>query len=526
MKYQIHITEQARKQVAAMGLHALLDQLTCRDVGAMESGDVGPYGSIFFHPNQKEALEKQMRAYKANCKIPSLITTDMENGPGHMILGATKFPRMLGCGVADSEELAYEMGKAAALEGLAAGYNWTLSPCVDRLRQPESPMVSTRSAGRDPEHVIKITGAYVRGLQENGMMATLKHFPGDGEDIYDQHLTTSINPLSMDEWMKTDGRIYRELIDQGAMSIMPGHIALPAWDNDDYGVDVPPPASISKKLLTGLLKEELGFDGIIVSDAINMGGIASYMPYYDAMARFWESGGDILLFPRIDARFYQEMERLVAAGQLSLETLRNRAERVLSHKEQIALVNYPEQKQPIDYAAHENASHRMVDGCVRLVRDRKKLLPFAISKESKILHLIITNNAQKELPLYQSFTPVIQTYSDHVTEEAGSASGFNVYKIVENGNFDLIICSIGNRECYGTNVLRLHGMASQSMMCGWMKIGTPVIFVSHYNPFAHLEYQAAMDTVINTYGSIDYTFERVMQGITGAVTLATDPLVG
>lgn len=524
MKYQIRITEQARELVANMDLNTLLDQLTCRDVGATQSGDVGPYGSIFFHPNKKEMLAEQMRTYKANCTLPSLITTDMENGPGKMIIGATDFPRLLGCGVADQEDLAYKMGKCAALEGGDSGYNWTLSPCVDILSRPESPMVSTRSAGRTPEQAIKIAGAYMRGLQDHGMMATLKHFPGDGYDIYDQHLTTVINPQSKSEWMQTDGRIYRELIEQGAMSIMPGHIALPAWDNDDYGVGLPPPASLSKKLLTGLLREELGFDGIIVSDAINMGGVVNYMPYYDAMARFWECGGDILLFPRIDERFYKEMEQQVKGGKLSLDTLRNRAERVLSHKEQMGLFHPPALAPKIDYEAHAAVSRQIVDGCVRTVRDRQNLLPFPIGKQTKVLHVIITNNAQKELELYQSFTKVIETHSDFVTEKVSPFTGMQMFKTIEEGNFDLVICSIGNRECWGTNVLRLHGYASQSMMCGWMKIGTPVVFVSHYNPYTHLEYQAAMDTVINTYGSIPYTFERVLQGITGKATLPADPL--
>ncbi len=526
MRYEITVTARARELVAGMGFRELLDQVVCEHAMPDEWDTLGAYGSFFFHATEKSLLENKIRKLKSMCTIPPLITTDMENGPGNMIVGGTKFPEFLGCGIAGDADLAYEMGKIAAIEGGDLGYNWTLSPVVDLLGLDESPMVSTRAAGRSPEHTVKIAGAYVRGLQDHGMMATLKHFPGDGFDVYDQHLTTPVNPQSKEEWMLKSGRVYKELIEQGVMCVMPGHIALPAWDDDDYGVGVPPPATISRKLITGLLKEELGFNGLIVSDAINMAGIVNYINYYEAIAAFFEAGGDVLLFPRMSARMYQGVERMIDRGALSLDTLRNRAERVVALKDQMGLLAGGSVKAQCDRAAHAAVARRIVEKCTCLVRDRAGYLPATINRETRILHYIITNGDQGEIPLYKSFTAVISQYSDHVEELCNPYHGVEVFNRLESGAYDLVICSIGNRYSYGTNVLRIHGGPARGMMNGWMKLGTPVIFVSHFHPLTFREYEAAMDTVINTYGSTPQTFERLMEAIVGKVRLPPDPISG
>jgi beta-N-acetylhexosaminidase len=525
MRYTINVTDRAKSIVADMDFRALLDQIVCEHAMPEQWDTIGSYGSFFFHATEKDVLARKIQKLKCVCTIPPLITTDMENGPGGMIVGGTKFPQFLGLGVAGDAELAYEAGRIAAIEGGQLGYNWTLSPVVDLLGLDESPMVSTRAAGRSPEHTIEIAGAYVRGLQDHGMIATLKHFPGDGFDIYDQHLTTPVNPQSKEEWLAGSGMVYKKLIDRGIMSIMPGHIALPAWDDDDYGVGLPPPATVSKKLMTGLLKEELGFDGLIVSDAINMAGIVNYMNYHEAATAFFEAGGDVLLFVRMDDRMYAGLERMVDAGKLSLETLRARAARVVALKEQIGLLDGEPATPSVDYDAHAATARKVVDKCTCLVRDRASNLPAKISKDTRILHCIITNADQGELPLYRSFTRVIERHSDNVTELCNPNHGSQVFGALQDGRHDLVICSIGNRYSYGTNVVRIYGSTARGMMGGWMKVGVPVIFVLHYHPLTFREYEAAMDTVINTYGSTEQSFDRVMDAITGKVELPPDPIL-
>ncbi len=516
MKFEIKVTEFAKEIVENMGLEELINQVVCAHSMPGDYDSLGYYGAMFFHPAEKKELEEKIKIVKDKSKIPPFIVGDIENGPGTVIKGSTIFPYMLACSSADDENLAYEMGKAAALESVELGFNWTLSPCVDIIGKIESPMVSIRSAGRSAEQVIKITKAYMKGLQDNGLMATLKHFPGEGFDIFDQHLTISQNSLKKEEWDEKSGKVFKDLIDAGVMAVMPGHIAFPDYDEKDEFFNLYPPATLSKKILNKLLKEELGFKGLIISDAINMSGMSGYMNYYKAAAAFLEYGGDMILFPRLNQAFYDEFKRLIDSGFLKIETLKNRAEKIVSLKNMLGFFN-DELKDNINFNKnkHEEISRKIVDNSVSIVRDRANIIPFKINKNTRILHLILTNNYSNEEELYVSFTKVMQKYSDNVTELINPGHGNSFFDRIYNKEFDLIICSIGNKPAFGTNVIRLHGNVSRSMMQGWMRLGTPVIYVAHFHPFVHFEYDVLMDTVINTYGSIEYTLERVMKGITG-----------
>lgn len=161
---------------------------------------------------------------------PVLVATDMEAGPGTAIVRATEFPSIRAICETEEERLAYETGKIAAIESREALYDWTFGPCVDILKNHFSPITSIRSASEDYKEVIKYTKQYILGLHDNGLIATAKHFPGDGACLFDHHLTTPINPLSKEEWNNSYKKVYEEIINSNIKSIMIGHIALPCYD--------------------------------------------------------------------------------------------------------------------------------------------------------------------------------------------------------------------------------------------------------------------------------------------------------
>ncbi len=519
MKYRIQITKSAVAAAQGLGFRQLLNQVCCPTFGRIGEEKLEEFGAMFFHPMERSELGRITGLFRASCAIPPFIVSDLECGPGNMILGATKFPYMMGLSQTNSEELAYETGRISALEAGELGYNWTFSPVADLAADPDSPVVGMRSPGMDPDHAVKIAGAYMAGLQENGMMATIKHFPGDGYTTWDQHLTTPVMPLDKQAWYDGPGRVFRDLIERGAMAVMPGHIALPAFDEpDERGLY--PPATVSKRLLIDLLRGELGFDGLIVTDAIEMGGIVGYMNYYDACAAALESGCDMLLFPRMDERFYAEMERRVEEGALTLATLRDRAARIIALKEQFGLFNGETEapKPPLDLAAHEAAAVQVAERSITVVRDRQGLVPFPIRKATKVLHTVIMNNADRNEELLERMKQSLSHYSDHV-EQWIDPGPDALYQAAVEGRFDLIVCSIGSRLSYGLNVVRLHDEVARNMMGGWTKLGTPVIFVAHFHPFVHKEYEASIDTIINTYGDIACTVPLLVQGIAGERTL-------
>lgn len=508
MKFEIKISQEAKRIVNELSTKELLNQVLCPfDSCSNDGRGFDDFGSLFFHPSDSETIKPKIDEYKNICKIPPFIVSDFEAGPGIMISDTTHFPSFMALSETGSEELAYEAGKIAAIEAGKLGFNWTFSPVADIVKEATNPIVSTRGASDNIDTVIKIAGAYVKGLQDNKMIATIKHFPGDGFTSHDQHLTTTVNPLSMDEWYKKSGRVFKELIDDGAMCVMPGHISLPAYD--DKGLNgIHPPATLSKKMLQNLLRGELGFKGLIVSDAIEMGGAVGYMNYFDACSACIEAGCDVLLFPMINDIFYNEMFMQIEKGNLSLETLRERATRLISLKMQLGLFDDSVEEINYDKSLHLETVKKVVDKSVKIVRDRNNILPFNINKESKILHLGIMNSISEHEKMLEKFTNELKKHVDIVDEllDPGPAT---IFQKAYSKEYDLIICSIGNKIEYGLNEGVLSGKVARNMMGGWTKLDTPVVFVAHYHPFVHLEFEAQTDTIINTYGNVDYTFERL-----------------
>lgn len=530
MKYTLSPSPQARTLAERLSLRQAANQVCCPLLNFEPSE---PLGGAHLSRGTREKLAAQTQALRDACALSPLAgeplqllpfcTADLECGPGRVVLGTSEFPDFMGLGANDSEELAYEVGKATALEARSVGLNWTFSPCVDLAELADSPVVSTRSAGRNVEQVIRVARGYLRGLQDHGVVSTLKHFPGDGHATYDQHLTTVQNPLSRADWWQGPGRVYRELIEAGAKTIMSGHIALPAFDEPDAR-GLYPPATVSSRLLADLLRGELGFAGLLVSDAMGMGGVAGFVPPFEAYWRFLEAGGDCVLFARVtERRFYPEFERALREKILSERTLYDRAARMIQFKHDQGLLALgapharakPATLPPVDAAAHASLALRVADGAVTLVRDRERLLPFSLQRATRVLHVVL---ASPSYPQYEeqraAYTALTAALGERCTVEELNDPGPHVlFERVDQ--FDLVICSIGAATSWGVSVARLHGPICRNLMEGWMRLGTPVVFINHIHPFVHLEFDALMDCVINTYRSLPSTGERIVRGLTG-----------
>ncbi|HHW49085.1 MAG TPA: hypothetical protein GXX14_10805 [Clostridiaceae bacterium] len=517
MKFKIGYSEKAERIVKSLSVKELINQIICplyKDVPAVEN-----CGGAYFAADTRENLRKKVDTFVESCSIPPFVVSDFECGAS-MILDSDHFPSMMGLSQCNSEELAYEAGRIAAEEGAELGFNWTLAPVADLAFNPDSPVVGLRSAGKYPEQAIKAIKAYMKGVQDFGMLATAKHFPGDGFSTYDQHLTTPENPLDMESWHKLSGYVFREMINEGVAAVMTGHISLPAYDEKDRKLGLFPPSTLSRRLIQDLLKTELGFEGLVISDAMIMGGCVGFMNCYEACARFLESGGDMLLFVTPDENFYRQMEQLIENGKLKLETLRDRAYRILAVKDKMGLLDgtCKAGRSIADTKRNSSIVKEVAERSITIVRDRENLLPFNVKRETRVLYLVIVNGYEVMKGVYDGFCEEIRKYSDHV-DMLVDPGPFEIEKRIKSGDYDLVICSIGNYLDWAVNVVRLHGPVARNMACGWMKMGVPVIFISHFHPYVHKEYEAAIDTIINTYGHTTYTNEYLMKGICGLVPL-------
>lgn len=296
-----------------------------------------PLGSAFFKYDPPERCVECIDLLQAEARIPLLIASDLEHGAGAMIAGAANYPYPMALGAAADPELAYRMGRDTAREGRAYGCHWTFSPVVDLNINFQNPVTNIRSLGDDAEKVAPLAAALIRGLQENGeMAATAKHFPGDGMDDRDQHICTSVNSLSVADWRRTYGKVWKAAFDAGAMSVMVGHISFPAYEGLSGDPAAALPATLSAKMQIDLLRGELGFEGLIVSDAVVMIGISSRVGREEKALQNILTGSDVVLFcePREDFR------RLMAAvrdGRLTVERVDQSVRRVLEMKARLGL---------------------------------------------------------------------------------------------------------------------------------------------------------------------------------------------
>jgi beta-N-acetylhexosaminidase len=263
--------------------------------------------------------------------LPLLIASDLEGGTSIRFNGGTPLPPNMGVAATGSDSAAYQMGRITALEGRAVGVHLAFAPVADVNNNPDNPIINTRSFGEDPVTVGRMVAAEIRGLQDHGMLATAKHFPGHGDTGTDSHLSL---PVIASDWPRLDSVElvpFRSAIEAGVKVVMSAHIALPAIDPGE-----PRPGTVAPGVLTGILRDSLGFDGLVVTDALDMGGITNAYGA-DASVRAFLAGADLLLQPANAAAAIAAMEAAVARGEITAERLDRSVRRVLQAKLDLGL---------------------------------------------------------------------------------------------------------------------------------------------------------------------------------------------
>jgi beta-N-acetylhexosaminidase len=263
--------------------------------------------------------------------LPLLIASDLEGGTSIRFNGGTPLPPNMGVAATGSDSAAYEMGRITALEGRAVGIHLAFAPVADVNNNPDNPIINTRSFGEDPASVGRLVAAEVRGLQDHGMLATAKHFPGHGDTGTDSHLAL---PVIASSWSRLDSVElvpFRSAIAAGVKVVMSAHIALPALDPGETR-----PGTIVPAVLTGILRDSLDFDGLVVTDALDMGGIANAYGA-DASVRAFLAGADLLLQPTDAGAAIAAMEAAVARGDITPERLDRSVRRMLQAKLDLGL---------------------------------------------------------------------------------------------------------------------------------------------------------------------------------------------
>lgn len=470
-------------------------------------------GGVMYRPFSGEKMREYTERMQKKAKIPLLIACNLErggSGGNGGLTDGTYVSSPMGCAATDDAQSAYKLAEVACKEGGAAGVNWTFEPIVDIDLNPGNPITNVRTYGSSPERIIRMAKGYMEACRRYGVISTVKHFPGDGVDERDQHLMSSINSLPAQEWYESYGRIYKELIDDGAPAVMCAHIKQPALCREvDPGIkdeDIMP-ASLSRELMQGILRERLGFNGLIVTDATQMVGFTCSMPRHLAVPAAIERGADMFLFTinrKEDVGFMMEGLR---KGLLSRKRLDEAVTRILALKAHAGLWKRPaipskEGLSCLRCPEHLAAAREIAERSITLVKDREQCLPLSPEKMRKVKLIQITN---EKLPA-GGLLPEIELFKSLLEKEGFEVSYF------KDGRFPGEDCSLAEFKketdlmIYFANMKV--GSNQTTIRIVWDDFlgedspkyvkDIPVLFLSFSNPY-HLVDVPMVGTYINAY---------------------------
>ncbi|MFK0206390.1 glycoside hydrolase family 3 protein [Agrobacterium sp. NPDC090283] len=480
-------------------------------------------------PLEELAMLDQMRT---DATVPLLISADLEGSRMSFKFGAT-FPSPLAVAAADDLTVSRDVARAMAVEAALVGINWSFTPALDINASWRSAIVATRSYGSDPDRVLGNALVQLDELQKAGIAACLKHWPGEGYDDRDQHTVTTINPLTMDEWEREFGRMYRAGISAGALSIMSAHIALPSFVRSidpEAGIDAFRPASASLLLNETLLRNKLGFNGVIVSDASEMAGLTSFIGLVDAKVELLRNGCDMVLFTRDLPRDIANVRAAIESGYLSRERIDMALLRVLGMKaalrlDQREIESRPARLEKIGSSEIETVADRATTLAPTLVKDVQNLLPITPEKYRRIYFasLDVLHPIDGKFPLV--LPHLLRDRGFEVTEHIAGEP------IACEGH-DLVLFAFADETLLCRNRIwldwtALTGHFSHSMKRPWFDLPTAMLSFG----FPYYLYDAPrMPTYVNAYNSTEEMQRAVLACITGDAPFSgnspVDPFCG
>jgi len=352
------------------GLHRVNDQFEVYRVGpwvreARLGGLILFGGNLFETPATVNAIQNEA------VDVALLVSADLEWGAGQQISGATRLPPAMALGAAGDLELSRLAGYVTAIEARAFGIHLLFAPVADLNTEPDNPIINTRAFGAEPDAVAARVTAWIEGCLSGGALPTVKHFPGHGATTRDSHLTLPVLEVDQETLEKREWVPFRAAFAAGAPACMVAHLLVPALDPDR-------PASLSPRVIRGLLRERLGFNGLVVTDALTMGGAIEGIGADEACVRAVEAGNDVLLHPEDPLRTIEAVVEAVRGGRIPESTIENAARRVLEAKARLGLLRHAMvQVDPIDEMLAVNAElpRRIAEASLTLLRNRGDLLP-------------------------------------------------------------------------------------------------------------------------------------------------------
>ncbi len=532
--------EKVEERLSAMNTEEKVGQVFCPIVNDFEedklSAFAGKYmpGGIMYRPGPSKEIRKAIGALQEASPIPLLTAANLESGGNGIVSDGTYYARPMEVGATGDTKYAYRLGVISGREAAAVGCNWSFAPICDPDINFKNPIINVRSFGRNPDRVIANVKEQLKGLSEYGIAAAAKHFPGDGVDDRDQHLLPSVNTLSVEEYDGTYGKIWKEVIESGVLSIMVGHILQPAYTryfNPEIKDQDIRPATLSPEILQGLLRKKLGFNGMIVTDATPMIGFNAVLPRKQAVPAAIASGCDMILFNKNIDEDYEAVHEALENGTLAMERLDEAVYRILAMKEAMGLfekkeegtlVPGPEGMDVISCKEHREWTRECADQAVTLVKNKENILPISPGKTRRVRLYYMEDRTGGAMTDAESAVHSLQVLLEkegfEVTVYDQNKPDF--HEMFEEGvsdlkaKFDLAIYAANYDTASNHVVRRVDFMPLMAADAPWFLNDIPAIFISFANPY-HLYDVPMVKTYINAYTPNAETVEAVVEKLVG-----------
>jgi beta-N-acetylhexosaminidase len=464
-------------------------------------------------------------------ETPILTTADFEGGVGYILNGATRLPRAMAIGAAHDPELAYRAGKVSAEEGRALGVLVDFYPIVDVNNNPRNPIINLRSFGEDVRLVSEMARAYIRGVRDGGMIATAKHFPGHGDTATDTHIGLAVIEHPRSHLDQVELPPFRAAIEAGAGAVMSSHIALPALDPGmvpGAAEALRTPATLSRPILTGLLRDEMKFDGLIYTDSMSMFAISRNVPPDRAAALAVKAGADQVLHSPDDDAAFRGIKAAVAAGEIPETQITRSAERVLEAKARMGLhmsrgVDLAAIDEKLGTRAHRQVAAELSARAITLLKDEGNQVPFAVAKTAGVLYLSVVDYASgwREGAPSRTFLPELRKRWPNVTaveiSDRTTADELDMVRAVARRS-DAIVASVFVRIASYSGRMDL-SPSQVSLLESLAGANKPYVAVLFGNPYTATFLQK-LPTMLLTYEAFDGIEAAAVSALAGETPIS------
>ncbi|MCB7177507.1 glycoside hydrolase family 3 protein [Lactiplantibacillus plantarum] len=489
-------------------------------------------GGMMYRPDRADKIERELATAQKASKIPLFMAANLESGGNGIITEGTWFGMPLQVAASNDIRNAYQLGNVSGSEAHQVGVNMAFAPIIDISYNFRNPIVNTRTFGNSENRIQQMAQEQIKGLEDNDVIPVIKHFPGDGVDERDQHLLSSVNSLDADEWMASYGQLYRHFIQNGISSIMIGHILQPAWEKrlcPGIKDSELMPASASKLLINGLLRDKLGFNGLTITDATPMLGYNTAMSRSQLLVTSINAGVDMLLFNKNIDEDFDSVKNAIKDGTLSSQRLDEAVTRILATKiaqhimnESGGLVPSSEDRCTVDLLDDQKKSAQLAQQSVTLVKDRDRILPITLKKYPKIRLIVLGDSDDGGFKEGGKVGPIFKKKLENVGFKVQLFDNKNLdfHEIFEEGiadlkeKFDLAIYVANIESASNQTTTRLNWIHLMAANAPWFEKDIPTVFISTANPY-HLFDIPYISTYINAYTGNRVTVSAIIRKILG-----------